>query len=74
MKINSLLSCLASCPRMNLKKPLKAKLATDSPGWILEEITMTFLHFKGYFLFGQAVTVIIGTGSPKIELQSICLS
>lgn len=67
LKIKSFLKCLASELRINLRNPLNTKLATDSPGWIHEEITMTFLFLIGYFLLGLAVIEINGTGNPNIE-------
>lgn len=52
---------------MNQKKPLKTKLATDSPG-CTQALMMTHFHFfKGYFLLGSAVIVIIGVGRPRTE-------
>ena len=59
--------CFASLLSINLKNPLKTKLATDSPGWTQELIMMHFRFLRGYFLFGSAVIVTKGVGSPSTE-------
>lgn len=74
LKMKYLQRCFASLLKMNLKNPLKTKLATDSPGWTQELIMMHFHFFKGCFLFGRAVIVTTGVWSPSTESIKLDLS